>query len=216
MDADFETLLEYLERKIQPVQVSSAPEKKCAWRHWDWGRVCLFRVWFSPWSSLLPRCTLAGTRSESKRTHGHEPLECRGQDLSWFHRQSRLVQFAPAPPCTRTAKGDEISKSLQKSQICHCPDMHTAGTWAASRENSPFLPRSNAAWAGNLIVLDPVQPAFVISWLKKLLNPPPLEISLKRRKDESSMHFNILMRPNFKSCMIWSNVMAWTLTRADM
>ena len=29
MDADIETLLEYLERKKQPVQVSSAPEKKC-------------------------------------------------------------------------------------------------------------------------------------------------------------------------------------------
>ena len=32
---------------------------------------------------------------------------------------------------------------------------------------SPFLPRSNAAWARNFRVLDPVPPAFVRTWLKK-------------------------------------------------
>ena len=58
---------------------------------------------------------------------------------------------------------------------------------------SPFLPRSNAAWAGNLIVLDPVQPAFLRSWLKKLLKPTPsrnLTQTQKRRIFDVLQHFN--------------------------
>ena len=59
---------------------------------------------------------------------------------------------------------------------------------------SPFLPRSNAASARDLVVLDPVLPAFVRSWLKKLLmiKPAPLEISVKHRKNGSPMHSNTL------------------------
>ena len=59
--------------------------------------------------------------------------------LADIFRQSRLVRFAPAPQCTRTTEGDEISKWLEISQLCHCPDMHTWGTWAASRENFPVF-----------------------------------------------------------------------------
>ena len=57
---------------------------------------------------------------------------------------------------------------------------------------APFLPRSNAAWARSLAVLDPVPPVFVRSWLKNLLKPTPsrnLTQTQKKRVHNSLPHF---------------------------
>ena len=86
---------------------------------------------------------------------------------------------------------------------------------------APFLPRSNAAWARSLAVLDPVPPVFVRSWLKNLLKPAPsrnLTQTQKKRVHDSLPHVTdteLLVMYDLIESRVMALIQADTQIRAD-
>ena len=196
MEADVGTLMEYLERKRQ-LRVSSEepPEKKKKCVHeaveTDEAYVCckcglVLEDIFQPDVHWLDHAMMARQYTNMDRLNAVDKalaafLEKVGWDDSLplhdvqellkamkFRSGYKSLNYAIALTCI--LEGHEIQEKI-----------------------SPFLPRSNAAWARSLAVLDPVPPVFIRSWLRNLLKPTSsrnLTQTQRKRLNDGLSHFN--------------------------
>ena len=203
MDADFETLLEYLERKKQPVQVSSeSPEKNVCMK----ASRRMKSLFFSECGLVLGQvyCPDVHWLEHAVKAKEHTDmsrLNAADKTLADFLDKAGWYDLLPLHGVQERLKAMKFRSHFKRLNYTIALTCILEGYELLQEKISPFLPHSNAAWARNLTVLDPVPPAFIRTWLKSYSSPPPLEISLKHRKNESPMHCNTLMRPNFTSCM---------------
>ena len=206
MDADFATLLEYLTRKKQPTQVSSEPlekKKKCLHEGTDTDEeyVCqkcglVLGQIYCPDVHWLEHAIKAREYSDMDRLNAVDKTLADFLDKVGWHDSLPLHDVQELLKAMKFRSG---FRSINYAIALTCI---LDGHEELQEKIAPFLPRSNAAWARSLAVLDPVPPVFVRSWLKNLLKPTLLEISHKHRRNESTIHCHILPTPNFKSCTI--------------
>ena len=196
MDADFAMLLEYLTRKKQPTQVSSEPlekKKKCVHEGIDTDEehVCqkcglVLDQIYCPDVHWLEHAIKAREYSDMDRLNAVDKTLADFLDKVGWHDSLPLHDVQELLKAMKFRSG---FRSINYAIALTCI---LDGHEELQEKIAPFLPRSNAAWARSLAVLDPVPPVFVRSWLKNLLKPTPsrnLTQTQKKRVHDSLPHF---------------------------
>ena len=195
MDVDFAMLLEYLTRKKQPTQVSSEPleKKKCVHEGIDTDEehVCqkcglVLGQIYCPDVHWLEHAIKAREYSDMDRLNAVDKTLADFLDKVGWHDSLPLHDVQELLKAMKFRSG---FRSINYAIALTCI---LDGHEELQEKITPFLPRSNAAWARSLAVLDPVPPVFVRSWLKNLLKPTPsrnLTQTQKKRVHDSLPHF---------------------------
>ena len=174
MEADFGTLMDYLERKKQlqvTVEESSAKKKQCVHEgiETDEDYVChkcglVLGQIYQPDVHWLDHAMMVRQYTDMDRLNAvDKTLAAFLEKIGWcdslpLHEVQELL---------KAMKYRSGYRSLNYAIALTC----ILDEDRIRQKIAPFLPRSNAAWARSLAVLDPVPQVFIRSWLKNLLNP---------------------------------------------
>ena len=174
MDEDFAVLLEYPTRKKQPTQVSSQPlekKKKCLHEGTDTdaGRTCLSKMRSRARSNLCADVHWLEHTMKAREYSDMDRLNAVDKTLADFLDRVDFYESLPLHDVQELLKAMKFRSGFRSINYVIAPTCILDGHKELQEKIAPFLPRSNAAWARSLAVLDPVPPVFVRSWLKNLL-----------------------------------------------
>ena len=105
---------------------------------------------------------------------------------SLLARQGQFLRSLPLHDVQELLKATKYRSGFRSSNYAIALTCILDGQKELQEKIAPFLPRSNAAWARSLAVLDFVPPVFVRSRLKNLLKPTP---SSHTNTEETSPQF---------------------------
>ena len=173
MDADFETLLEYLERKKQPVHVRSEPPEKNVCMKALRRMKSLFVLSVVLGQVYCPDAHWLEHAVKAKQHTNMSRLNAVDKTLADFLDRVGWYDSLPLHDIQELLKVMKFRSHFKSLNYAIALTCTLEGHELLQEKISPFLLRSNAAWARHLAVLDPVPPAFVRTWLKKLFKPTP-------------------------------------------
>ena len=195
MDADFQILMEYLDRKreLQVSSEESSDTKQCIHEGIDTEEehVCqkcglVLGQMYCPDVHWLEHAMKAREYTTMDRLNAVDKALGEFLDKVGWNDSLPLHDIQELLKAMKHRSG---YKSLNYAIALTCIlDGHQVQEKIAS-----FLPRSNAAWARSLAVLDPVPPVFIRSWLNNLLKPTPsrnLTQTQKKRIFDALQKFN--------------------------